>query len=85
MELSKRRRKWISIFVGVVGLVTVVGLSDLIFVIPQQSIQQSVETTTVVSQPTVISSSTVNSEIINSVTPEASSTSSSSSKNEFGL
>lgn len=37
MQLSKRKRRWISIGVGVVGLVTIVGLSDLLFLLPQQT------------------------------------------------
>ncbi len=85
MELSKRRRRWISIFVGVVGLVTVVGLSDLIFVIPQQPTQQPVtDTIPVVAEPVTTSSSTPDLGGKNPVIPNASTTST-SSPNEFGL
>ena len=59
MELSKRRRRWISIFVGVVGLVTVVGLSDLIFVIPQQqAVDQTSPRTELQTIPTTVATPT---------------------------
>lgn len=36
MNLSRKKRRWVSIGVGVIGLVTIVGLSDLLFLIPRE-------------------------------------------------
>ena len=36
MQLSRKKRRWVTLGVGIVGLVTIVGLSDLAFLIPQQ-------------------------------------------------
>ena len=47
MAISNKKRKWISIGVGVIGIVTIVGLSDLMFVVPQQTpVDSSVATDT---------------------------------------
>ncbi|MFA7201599.1 MAG: hypothetical protein WC099_01205 [Candidatus Paceibacterota bacterium] len=38
MNLSRKKRRWVSLGVGIVGLVTIIGLSDLLFLIPQDQV-----------------------------------------------
>ncbi len=59
MTISNKKKKWMSIGVGLVGIVTIVGLSDLMFIVPQQ--QVAVDTTPVATDtpiPFVTTSST---------------------------
>jgi len=44
MQLSRKKRRWISVGVGLVGLITIVGLSDIIFLIPRENMRSIPQT-----------------------------------------
>ncbi len=60
MNLSRKKRRWVSIGVGIIGLVTIVGLSDLLFLIPRE---QSIPTPTVESEIATTTIPTTSNEI----------------------
>lgn len=83
MNLSRKKRRWVSLGVGIVGLVTIIGLSDLLFLIPQD---QGASLQRVGDEALSIDSTTTPGEITIPVTiPTSTSTTTPENPNEFQL
>lgn len=41
MNISHKKKRWISLGVGIIGIITIVGLSDLMFLIPREDPTQA--------------------------------------------
>ncbi len=78
MNLSRKKRRWVSIGVGVIGLVTIVGLSDLLFLIPRE---ETIPTPTIESEVVT----TTPNEINVPLTIPTTTTSTQKTENEFKL